>query len=52
MRTRSSLLSQSGAFTKNVIIDLVFMAATATIGFEETVVGERLTVVGESKNVG
>ena len=40
-----------GYLHKNVIVDFIFMAATATIDFEETVADACLTVVGGSKNV-
>lgn len=40
-----------GYVHENVIIDCIFVAATTTIDFEETVVDEHLTVVGESENI-
>ena len=34
---------------KNVIVDFIFLTATATIDFEETVVDECLSVEGEGE---
>ena len=40
-----------GYVHKNLIIDFIFVAAMATIDFEETVINECLTIASESKYI-